>query len=300
MTNALKPIGYGKKILSVEEALKGLEGYQPPAAPPGATTPDSEVKGVEPTTSDPATNNSYFVKPGRFSVGGIKQVGEDFVFYDVELPMGSWKELTLKGKLFHGKSRDFNDWAKVTASSQPTGVMPADIRYGLMTICYLKQKTSKLKDIITTIHTDILIPDAKTHYPHNATRIDYIANQQAQILVGAGWHSTHPFCVSYQASIAGPHLVIGKQEAVADTTLTPALEGLLGENDPDRVKKVIEWSMNKTPAKLWRLNTTESDKRVVVFGVSSDDYAGIDASGYDYDLWPARGVNADAKNFCKK
>ncbi len=45
MTNALKPIGYGKKILSVEEALKGLEGYQPPATPHVPQDLDNKVVG---------------------------------------------------------------------------------------------------------------------------------------------------------------------------------------------------------------------------------------------------------------
>ena len=300
--SALGPPRTGKKVLTKEEFFEEMKNWQK-IEPTILETPNQATT----TTPDPtqtviptrAGSQSYFQKLGRFNLGSITKKGQDYVFHDLELPMGYWTELTLYSQLLPGDPRTFDAWAEVTKNNQPTGVTPADIRYALMTVCYLNKNKPQLKPIIQEIHSSILTPDAKTHYPHNSTKIEYRAKAPAIITPGNGWPINHPFSAQYEANISGLNSEISNATALQDPTIQSALEDILGENDPNRCKQVIEWAMNTKPAKLWRCNQDHTGHRVLVFGVYVG-YANIGANDGDLNHRPARAVNADAKNFHTK
>ena len=230
-------------------------------------TPEEVLVGPSSSQTNPSSSpHPYFIAPGRFLVGDIQKLGNVYVFHDLELPMGSWNRLDLSVDLVGGPTREFDDWAMYTQVSLVKGVMPIDIRYGLMTVCYLNRRKKSLKTIIEHINEHVWFTDAIS-IPYNSTRVIYRRNDGALITPGVGWDQSHPFNVTYEANIAGKSSQIGKMYATSDPSIYSALEGLLGENDAQRCALTLRWSMGINDPWLIRLDKNDFDARTAVFGI---------------------------------
>ncbi len=293
MTNALKPIGYGKKILSVEEALKGLEGYNPPTAPPPAEEPDSE--------SDDTSQSLNFE---NFGIGDIvlNNMG-DFEYQGLLTSDGLWDIITLAHEQYDpdpsgkGAIKTYDQHiAHSNASHCTFRITPSKIRYAMMRGAYelRNTKNAKTKAALKVVK-EAFIKDGTKPWQHNAEEIMYTSGQLATITT-KGWPKGHPFMQSYNLALAGPN----SMEIMKGCGLDVILGSLIGDSSSERVKEIMEWYYTPSSAitRFYRESRTYSGKRVVVFGVSIGSGAFIVA--INYVRRPARGVNADAKNFHRK
>ncbi len=252
------------------------------------------------------TPASFSAKPpledivyGRFGVSDIRQCETGYEFIDLELPIGTYSSLVLKKDFLDGgRKKSLSGWKKWNATSERDVVMPAWLRYALMVVCNQKNSEPSLKAVVKEIRTTIWIPDAHEHNPSDATHIAYRSGLPAIVTHGVGLPETHPLYNQISdKSVAGPDTYVNH----SSKPIIPALEATLYDNDPARVKDVLVWAM-KPPRKtcyLYRLGKTETDNRVVVFGVGNVDVDVADISAYDGadSTRAARGVAADAKNF---
>lgn len=293
----LGPPRSGRKVLTEKQCLEELSNWSKQSKkdvlPKAPNTRDSTDPAAQAIPS--LKNHPYFIAPGRFKVGTIEIEISSYRFLDLELPMGSWEFLELSADLI-SKNLTFDEWGSFNQSSFPKGVMPADIRYGLMTVCYLNRDKQGLKEVIADIKNDIWLPDANTDTPHNSTKLTYINNCEAWIIPGAGWKAGHPFQCVYKGFVAGPNSSIGTSK---DNFVGPALECVLGEDDPKRCASVLAWASESRPARLWRYPITMSDQFGVLFD-TEDRWA--DLSFYEDLSVPrkARAVRADPNYFSRK
>ena len=292
MTNALKPIGYGKKILSVEEALKDLEGYNPPASPPTPPfTEDDTIKDEPPSGTD------------SFGIGDIVLNDKDNIeFKDLVTPDGLWDVITLAGTQYQqdasGKGA-VKTYAQHIAHSNVANcdfhITPSRIRYAMMRGAFKLRnvKGQKTKDAINVVKA-CFVKDGNNPWQHNAEKIVYTAGQSALITTN-GWPKGHPFATNYTLALSGTSPV----EIDKGCGLDQILKSLVGDPSPERVKEIMEWYYKPSSAitRLYRGNVDCAGKRVVVFGV---DYGGAVIYASVDSRRPARGVNADAKNFHRK
>lgn len=240
---------------------------------------------------------------GRFSVSDIRACDDrGYEFIGLELPIGTYSSLILfKDLLDNGKKKVFSGWRKWNAKPErDTIVMPAWLRHALMVVCYQKKDDHSLKAVVQKIRETIWIPDAHTNCPVNATSIAYQNNSFAVVTHGAGLSPQHS--LYHQISdkpVAGESQYLTRKSK----SIIPALEALLYDNDPARVKEVWVWAMNPRlkSCYLYRLNANATGKRCVAFGVYDDDDANVDADvAIIDDTRPARGVAVEEKNFQRK
>lgn len=303
MTHAkiLGPPRSGKKVLTEQEFFEQMSGYEKDA--------DSDAQVVEPTLESnkqpaiaptPSNGPSYFVAPGRFEIGGITPEKNTFIFHDLELPMGSWKELIVSRNYMSGSPTSIDCWTAVISNiggalGKLNGLPPADIRYGLMAACYLKKSKKGLRGKIETIKYGMFVPDSKAPFAHNATIIHY---SPGLVIPGAGWPQDHPFAYKYAIpAITGRCNFINKNSCAQDRTVSLALEEVLGENDPMRCKRVLEWAMDAKPAMLKRPFGTQ-DTRIVLFDVREEACFTIDES--PKSQCHARLLHADPDHYERK
>ena len=297
MTNALKPIGYGKKILSVEEALKDLEGYQPPVVP--ATGEDTSNNRI--ATEKKSIHSSGDIILGRFDVASVEYVVKEkcHVFRNVLTPVGLFPWVRLYDQLLPQQNLD--DVRVYNTQAVEDGLpirIPAFLDYALSAESYRKQDDPKCRDGIAHCLEKIWIPDANgSTFLGSSTSVLYQAGQQAVVEQGVGLPTTHNLYHKKAYDIAGDNGEITAQS----TDLQSCIEGLLFENNLSQAAKSLTWRMQPKSRKAyqWRLSKQSDSKRVVVFDVEGD-YAGILVLISGGNLRPARGINADAKNFHKK
>ncbi len=300
MTNALKPIGYGKKILSVEEALKGLEGYQPPATPHAPQEIDPVGDSMNPSLSS-----------DNFGIGDIvlNNMG-DFEYQALLISDGLWDIITLAQEQYDpdafGKGAKKTYDQHIAHSNVPDcafRITPCRIRYAMMRGAYelRNTKNTKTKAVLQVVKK-VFIKDGIDPWQHNAEEITYQAGEPALIST-KGWPKGHPFTQSYNLALAGAN----SMEITKGCGLDVILGSLIGDSSSERVKEIMEWYYTPSSAitRFYRESRTYSGKNVVVFGVDLGGDAVVDAN-IDANYYvgsshrPARGVNADAKNFRKK
>ena len=303
MTNALKPIGYGKKILSVEEALKDLEGYQPP------TTPPTPVIGEDPEDEDinPPLNLD------SFGIGDIVIDNAGDIKYSGLLTSdGLWDIITLAHEQYepdasgNGTIKFYDQHIAYSNALHCTfRITPSKIRYAMMRGAYELRNTKNPKTrAAIKVAKEAFIKDGTNPWQHNAEEITYQAGQLALIST-KGWPQGHPFTQCYNLALAGPN----PTEITKGCGLDVILGSLIGDSSPEIVKEIMEWYYKTSTAttRLHRESTTYFGKCGVVFGVNFDYdafiFVGVGvvfAGGGFYYGRRARGVNADAKNFRKK
>jgi len=294
-----------EQVIAEIEAWSKIEQSQEKILPAQAQGKSSQpqvsvpplVPGVVPNLA--RFTHPYFILPGRFDVGSISKQFDDFVFHDLVLPMGCWKELTLYGNM-STQSLSFDDWASACLNQNPNGMMPADVRYGLMAVCWKYQDDPILKHTVEAIQSEIFRKDFVS-CPLNSTSIFYRHDNSALVSHGAGWHIGHPFNCEYEADVAGRDAFINKNSARSDSSIGSTLEKLLGEDDPVRCKTVLEWSSGLKVARLLRDGPNKHTERVLILGrYQQKHHAEIYARYHRLDSGLTRLIRANPQDYIKQ
>lgn len=166
-----------------------------------------------------------------------------------------------------------------------------------MTVCYLNRKKKPLKQVIESLIRQVWHPDVQDG-AINSTRVTYREKNSALINPGVGWGQYYPFHVQYESQIAGGFSQIGRKYATSDRSLYSALEGLIGENDPERCAQVLMWSSGYPNPCLTRIDKVNRGICNVVIGIHGNCPELI----ADFSMTkekPARAILADTQYFTK-
>lgn len=275
--------GKGKKPVASGSAKSGSS----PRASSGKRVPQTRVR------------HPYFVAPGRFEVGGIEKSGELYVFKNLKLPMGSWKELEFASYFLMGDPHEtLYDWERMTSACQPSGTTPADVYYGLKAVCFLNQNRSDLKGTIAELVEKVWAPDNNSQL-HNATMIEYRFGSKALVTPGIGWEEGHPFSTQYEAVVADGLDSELERFSPSNQGISSVLNAILGENDQERCKQVLAWPSNVQKANLIREGQGYDGYKGVSMMVA---YGGaiLDCAMDPKLLRRARSIRADPNDYRRK
>lgn len=265
------------------------------------TLPPRHQSTPKPSIQIPlSTPNSYFIAPGRFALKDISLRGIDYVFHGLKLPMGSWKELVLDSGSIMFSPRTFKEWETYTSDHKTRGVIPADVLYGLMAVCYLNRARKGLVSVIRDIKSRIFYEDANTRFPLTSTAVRYNISLPASVNPGAGWPISHPFNNRYDASIAGQDSFLDRGSITSNPSVASAIKGLLGEDDLCRFRFVLGWAMGATPVLLSRNCTPGYGDHWAEFYTSTKPYSVLRITPEDNKPHAARCVAADPKYYLAK
>lgn len=293
----LGPPRNGRKVLTEKECLEDIASW-PRKQGKSTDAPILKSKTIRASPKKSSRSvkrsaNDYFLYPGRFEVGSIDESQDFFVFRDLKLPMGSWKELGLCPYIDDTSKKAFEDWDEL--NDMDLGMPPADIWYGLAAVCYLNKDKW---DLASQIQTRVFVPDTLNFHPYTATQVCHRENAPDLVKVGFGWGSKHPFRTEYYARIGGSNNVIVDPTVRADASMESALLGLIGENDPGRCKKVLEWAMGSSPALFFR--DFDSPQSPVTFYRHDRTFPALNATSDGKIQRPRRLILADPSDYSRQ